>query len=1380
MSTKVTYHQQISFCGKPRCHKCNTGIGHGPYWYAYKTVNGRTTRTYIGKTLPPDVQPEQIQTWIAGRPAQDDDPAVLRVSMLGRFELERRVGRNWQTVEAAPWNHQRQRLLFALLLLSPGRKLGREQIMEALWPGLDPETAAARLDRTVHALRRILEPSLPRASASHLLRTEHEGLVLADQHEIWVDSDAFELLLTQSHEEQRTASEREHLLEEAVALYANDLLPEMADVPWVVTRRDMLRRHWMGALLELADLRLAREAYAAVIEPMDRLLAADDTNEAAVQRLIIALTALGRRAEAMRVYHRLVEALRRAHDIAPLAETRRLYEEVRRGSVSVRGLPPVPLTSLQDVEGRSQEGRDGRSQAQVGRQHQSPLVGREEELETLRTVMHTCEQQRRVRLGNRRRALISPFDQPRQPQCVLLAGEAGIGKTRLAEEVGREAQQHGWAIAWSRVYAQESNVPYRPWTEVLRNAQSRGFWQIQEISHRPLLYQPLSILLPELNALPHVEFANPLSPEDEQRRLWEATLDLLTMISERTPLLIVLDDMHWADSSSCELLAYLVRHLQQRAIMVIATYRDTELPEAHPLRTLLPHLQREQVALRLEIEPLSEEQIASLVAHLPEPLVHYIQKQAGGNPFFAEELARTLAGAGPELVEQLLVEKGSGGHQPELGRALPLPETIAAVLDLRLQRLSSACQRLLSNASVLEGAFEFGEVLQLEQLGGSGIDEGKLLDLLEEALREGVLVEEGAGTRISYHFWHPLLGLHLYQRLSGARRASLHRRAAQVLQQKYEGREAEGAATITQHLVKGGGEAAAIRRYAELAGDHAYALSSYGEAEYYYRLAIQYLLQASQGRPLASWSQEERLHLADLYELLAYSLRVQGKSEEARHFYERLLEVRNYLRQPATPEEALYEAQYQAMIWVEIGWTWYNQGDNEQARHSCKYSEGLLTDAHILRSAAWASIKRLQSYIDWQDGNYERALEEARIALSIFEDILEYQKQERDSAQRFTHVNAILTGDPLDLARTHRLIGSIANSLGRTDEALVHLNLALTRFEQLNCQRDIAAVCCNIGHAQLSRGAYRQAQTFFRYALSIAEKYNDSPLLLVIYGNLGILSARVGALLESESWLRRCIALAEILNDHVYMSICQTYLANTLRDKGAFAEARTYISRAIKAARYISNRPCIGYALISLGNIYLIYSRFLSQNSESILLQKKGINLRQNSLLLKAKFALSKGLNTEGLESEARIEGLLALAETQFQLGRADEAYQQVSYLMQQVIQSQFGQELAKAQRLMGEILASKQAYDEAVPLFEQALAQFSSLGMHLEYARTAYRYGQILLSKNKIGSRAYKLGLSYVQDAQRLFRDCQASIELEVAERFLQQHGIKAKAFQP
>ncbi|HCJ32922.1 MAG TPA: hypothetical protein DHV65_01290, partial [Ktedonobacter sp.] len=142
MSGKVTYHQQVSYCGKPRCRKCREGIGHGPYWYAYTTENGRTTRTYIGKNLPSELQELQDS------PSIQLEPVALRIRTLGQFQLERRSGQDWQSVEDAAWQHQRVRALLAHLVSSPGRKLGREQLMDVLWPDADIETASSRLDRT--------------------------------------------------------------------------------------------------------------------------------------------------------------------------------------------------------------------------------------------------------------------------------------------------------------------------------------------------------------------------------------------------------------------------------------------------------------------------------------------------------------------------------------------------------------------------------------------------------------------------------------------------------------------------------------------------------------------------------------------------------------------------------------------------------------------------------------------------------------------------------------------------------------------------------------------------------------------------------------------------------------------------------------------------------------------------------------------------------------------------------------------------------------------------------------------------------------------------------------------------------------------------------
>ncbi|HAT46720.1 MAG TPA: hypothetical protein DCS90_16600, partial [Ktedonobacter sp.] len=266
----------------------------------------------------------------------------------------------------------------------------------------------------------------------------------------------------------------------------------------------------------------------------------------------------------------------------------------------------------------------------------------------------------------------------------------------------------------------------------------------------------------------------------------------------RTPLLLVLDDFHWADASSSELFAYLVRRLHGRPIVMVGTYRDNELPTSNPLRSLLIDLQREQVVMSIPIQPLTDEQIASLVAHVPGTMVQYIQTRAAGNPFFAEELARTVetqitpAASNAESAQDThtLAHKQVNVSK-KLDSEFILPDTIAAVLELRMNRLSAACQRLLGNAAVLGGSFTFHVIQHMETGVHASTSEDTILDLLEEAIQAGVLTEEGTGTRINYQFWHPLLVSHLYEQLSAARRARLHRRAAEVLQRVYQGREEE-------------------------------------------------------------------------------------------------------------------------------------------------------------------------------------------------------------------------------------------------------------------------------------------------------------------------------------------------------------------------------------------------------------------------------------------------------------------------------------------------------------------------------------------------------------------------------------------------------------
>src|SRR6185312_8694118 len=331
------------------------------------------------------------------------------------------------------------------------------------------------------------------------------------------------------------------------------------------------------------------------------------------------------------------------YKIAPLPETRTLYENVQHGrSVltphapghdNTRGTQSLvhasngatPATGSLASEGMYSSASIPAvvpSHMHIGRTQQSPLVGRDEEIKRLHQLLQITQQARSLKLaGQKKSSLLTPMDinTPRRQQCVMLMGDVGIGKTRLAEEAAREAKRRNWAVALCRAYTQESSVPYRLWTETLRKAMSQGLWQRQEVTKHPLIYQPLRALLPELaDLLPTALQQMPPPPEQEQLRLWESTRALLSTICENTTLLIVLDDLQWADNSSCELLTYLVRQMRGMPVMFLCTCRDTELPANHPLRGLLTDLQREQAVEQIPVKPLSPTEIGQLIGHLPE------------------------------------------------------------------------------------------------------------------------------------------------------------------------------------------------------------------------------------------------------------------------------------------------------------------------------------------------------------------------------------------------------------------------------------------------------------------------------------------------------------------------------------------------------------------------------------------------------------------------------------------------------------------------------------------------------------------------------------------------------------------------------------------
>ncbi len=689
-----------------------------------------------------------------------------------------------------------------------------------------------------------------------------------------------------------------------------------------------------------------------------------------------------------------------------------------------------------------------------------------------------------------------------------------------------------------------------------------------------------------------------------------------------------------------------------------------------------------------------------------------------------------------------------------------MPDTIAAVLELRMSRLSSACQRFLGNAAVLGGSFTFHIIAQLETSGAANsMSEDTLLDLIEEAIQAGVLTEEGTGTRITYHFWHPLLVSHLYDQLSAARRARLHRRAAEVLQRVYSGREAENAATITNHLLKGGAEAERIVHFAELAADRAYSLSAYPEAEQYYRIAVAQLdEQNDSSLPAAP---EELEHLSYLLERLGECMRVQGNSAEARSAYERVLSMRHQQHNSASIVNEQHEAQIDAILWREISLTWYDIGNTTLARQSCEHGEQVLREAGVEAGPAWAILRFEQSYIYWREGNYDMARQMAQEAQKLFEDTLQNQEHAEATDVRMTITKRTLAGDPTNLGRIHALLGMVANSVGQPKEALAHLNTALTLFEQADLQREIANTCCNIGDIQLRKTEHEFAQAFFRRSLNLAQRVGDIPLMSVVYCNLGEVATRSGDLQEAETIFKSGLALAEKINERVYINVLCVDLAIVTQDQDKLAEAGTYIYQALMAGRSIRNTPCISLALVALGNWRI---------AQAIKLRQAQTHTDPSiRLLQRARKTLKRALASEGLDAETRIKGQLAIAHILLLLGETETAQQLAVSTMEEAQQSELLWGYLCAQRLLGDILETQGQQKQAEYHFVQAMQAFQTSGMRLEYARTLYSYGTALLqTKGTEKARNHQQGLSYLHEAQQIFSECHALLDLHSVESVL------------
>ena len=929
---------------------------------------------------------------------------LLRVAVLGSPEVF----------------HDGSRLTFALrkaqaLLLYLAVEGGlhpRSKLAALLWPDSELHDARTALRNALALLRSLLDDAA--AQHSHLL-SEHELLGLNPQAPLELDLQvvqqawkAVQALSTVPAEPQRTAQVAQ--VQHALSLVRGPFLDgfwlreETAFDAW----HEQQQQQWQVRLQLLLDrLSSWQEAGGELEQAKATLtgwLALDPLAEEAYRRLMRLHLALGETSTALQVYATCRARLAEALQIAPSADTIALAERIR--ATEARS----PGSSL--------------SQPATGERHPpsqlvAPLVGRAAAFSRL--------------VGSLRQA------QQGQPQAVLVVGEAGIGKTRLASEFVTWARAQGAEVLSGQAFEMGGRLPYQPLVEALRTRLEEE--NAPEDLLDDLWLAELSRLLPELR----VRYPDlPTPTEDElaaRLRLFEAVARLLDALAQRAPLVVLLDDLHWIDGASLDLVRYLGHSWKEHGsrVLLLGTVGREGLEPKSQLAVQLADLRRDLPVSQVPLQALSQAETlqfvqaiagASSAQELETPLGDFLFAQTGGQPLYLLETLKLLrerewlvprwSAAGTWRLEPALDIAAALAQEPS--RHELLPPSVRAMIQARLAKLSPAARQLVMASAVLGTQASAQLLWQVTELG---VQTG--VEALEEAVSSGMLREEeaggpGAGRPGGYRFTHELIRDVVYTELGEARRQVLHQRALARL-------ESEGArASELAYHARASGETGAAYRYSVEAGDEALAIFAVEDAIKHYEQARS-LLQEQQPRLQTLLEASEIEHL---YIFLGRASAFQNAWQQAQQAYEELL---GYAQQHQLPRLVSMTLNRLAILAAQ------HSLDKPRVQALLEQAYQMVETSHDQKALAETEWNQAQvTGIMWDDPT--RALPHAQHALTLARGI---QDKELQARSLFTLGVIHLLGGDFQEAM-HALEASLALYASLSSEPFAARELSLASF----------------------------------------------------------------------------------------------------------------------------------------------------------------------------------------------------------------------------------------------------------------------------------------------------------------------------------------------
>jgi DNA-binding SARP family transcriptional activator/predicted negative regulator of RcsB-dependent stress response len=633
---------------------------------------------------------------------------LLRIQLLGGFSLFY----GGKPVESI--NTPRIQSLLAFLLLNADIPQSRQHLAFLLWPETSESNARNNLRQFLHQLRRLLP------DPARFLYTDANTVCWRQDEDQIIDVQQFERALAQAEaaEQRSDASAVQKCLSEALSYFRGDLLPDCYD-DWITTPRERLRQSCHNANQRLVRVLEGGRDYAGALQAAQSLLRLDPLDENAYLTLM-RLHELNRdRPAARRIYLSAVETLQRELDVEPGNALRQAYERLRRPSETRSYEPTTP--SL-------------------------PLVGRQAEWRQLQAAwQHAIN-------GDAYFALIT--------------GEAGIGKSRLAEELFNWASRQGFSVARTRSYAAEGRLSLAPVTEWLRSPALRPFLKALD----RMWLTEVARLLPELlNEHPDLARPEPIGEYGQRQRFFEALAR--AVLGAPPPVLLWIDDMQWCDPETLEWLHFLMRFKPHSSLFVLGTARSEESPSDHPLVSLTRQLRSEDRLTSLELSPLDAAETARLASQIEGHELDLaatlgLFHETEGNPLFVIETVRGGYGSYSRSGEPVLAEAGRTFYT--------LPPRVHAVMTGRLAQLSPIARHVAELGAAFGREFTLDSLLQAGQ-----DDEATTISALDELWQKRIVREQSPNV---FDFTHDKLREVTYAETNAPQRRLLHRRVAQALE----------------------------------------------------------------------------------------------------------------------------------------------------------------------------------------------------------------------------------------------------------------------------------------------------------------------------------------------------------------------------------------------------------------------------------------------------------------------------------------------------------------------------------------------------------------------------------------------------------------------